>query len=117
MGLPKPHRVISRFFSVSGRVIRSEDGDQKNHHLVDDELELVPLCKLFPLFHCQCDFCRCVEVKTLVDEQYLDAILLLSSNRGAWRWQRCLFHWLALASSSTCLTNAHGVLLQNGPTL
>ena len=29
LSLPKPHRVISRFFSVSGRVFLSEDREQK----------------------------------------------------------------------------------------
>ena len=47
--IPKPCRVISRFLSESGRVFRSEDGEQKKHHPVDDELELFPRFPIAPI--------------------------------------------------------------------
>ena len=51
-----------------------------------------------------------------VDENALDAVLLLLENRDAWWWLQCLLHLLLFASGGACFSNVH-VLLEQGRVL
>ena len=66
IGLPKPQPLISKLFSVSGRVFRFADGEpKKNTILSTTNLTCFPLRQVLQSCHCQLKYYNCVTLLSL----------------------------------------------------